>query len=174
MAQELVHDHLDTPPTLRGEYLHRAEEESPLEHFERITRTFSESIESGTPVLLYLRRYQRTADGKRPRMVFGHHVVVTSVGVVTPGPGPEELRTPFTFVDSSSGRVDQGEIAMAERDFTAPTFTYELDSGRAKTIEKLRTGRPLLEMRVPSYESGRSAKTEIMVAHFATFAAYDN
>ena len=59
---------------------------------------------------------------------------------------------------------------VADQEFTAPTFTYRFDKDRALTTERLRTDRPLLEVHVPSYESGRSRGTEIMVAHFATFA----
>ena len=79
MAEELLGDHLDSPPTLRGEYLHRMDGESTEKHLERITGWFSESIESGIPVLFYIRRYERTSDGRQPRMVFGHHVVFTSL-----------------------------------------------------------------------------------------------
>lgn len=49
MAEELLGDHLDSPPTLRGEYLHRMDGETSEEHLERITGWFSESIESGIP-----------------------------------------------------------------------------------------------------------------------------
>ena len=169
MAEELLGDHLDSPPTLRGEYLQRMDGESTEEHLERITGWLSESIESGIPILFYIRRYQRTADGRQPRLVFGHHVVVTSLEEISRTEAGV-LRSSFTFVDSSSGRVDQGDLMVAEREFTAPTFTYRFDGDRALTTEKVRTGRPLLEVRVPSYESRRSAETEIMVAHFATFA----
>lgn len=169
MARELLSEHLDSPPTLRGEYLHRAEGESTEEHLQRVTEWFSESIESGIPVLFYLRGYRRTSGRAQPSNTFGHHVVVTSLdGEI----GTTEGGTPrigFTFVDSSSGRVERGDLFVAEQDFTAPTFTYRFDRDRALTTERVRTGRPLLEVRAPSYESAHPPRAEIIVAHFATF-----
>ena len=173
MAEELLGDHLDSPPNLRGEYLHRLDDEPTEQHLTRIAGWFSQSIESGMPVLFYIRRYERTANGRQPRMVFGHHVVVTSLEEEVSKTDREVPRIGFTFVDSSSGRVEQGDLVVAGREFTAPTFTYRFEGNRALTAEKLRTGRPLLEVRVPSYESGRGPETEIMVAHFATFADLD-
>ena len=173
MARELLDDHLESPPTLRGEYLHRLDGESTREHLDRIRRWFAESIETGIPVLFYIRAYRRASDGNRPGMVFGHHVVLTSFdeqGVTTESGSP---RIGFTFVDSGSGRVDRGELLVAERDFTAPTFTYLFEEDRAVTSEQLRTGRPLLEIRVASYESANPPETTILLAHFATFAAGD-
>ncbi len=170
MAKDLLSDHLDSPRSLRGEYLHRIDSESPEDHLKRITGWFARSIESGVPVIQYMRRYQRTSHGGRPRMIFGHHVVVTAIEEQPSESSNATARAAFTFVDSSSGRVDHGELVIAKHEFTAPTFTYRFEGERALTTEKLRTGRPLLEIRVPSYESGNSSKTEIMVAHFATFA----
>ena len=61
-------------------------------------------------------------------------------------------------------------MRVAEREFTAPTFTYRFDGDRALTKEKVRTGRPLLELRIPSYESANPPEKTIITAHFATFA----
>lgn len=170
MATELVADHLDSPPALRGEYLHRVDEESPRQHLERITDLFSESIDSGIPVLFYIRAYQRTSGRSSPRMVFGHHVVITSLdegGVMNDDGVPQ---VGFTFVDSSSGRVDRGKLLVAKQEFTAPTFTYRFEGERAVTEERIRTGRPLLEVRIRSYESANPPEETILLAHFATFA----
>ena len=170
MATELLADHLESPPTLRGEYLHRIDGESTGQHLARITGWFSESIDSGIPVLFYIRAYGRTSGRSSPSMVFGHHVVITSLdgaGVATDG-GAQRLG--FTFVDSSSGRVDHGDLLVAKQQFTAPTFTYRFDGERAVTDERLRTGRPLLEVRIRSYESANPPEETILLAHFATFA----
>ena len=55
------------------------EDESTEDHLGRITKWFSESIESGVPILFCLSSYRRTSDGRQSRMMFGHHVVVTSL-----------------------------------------------------------------------------------------------
>ncbi len=170
MATELVADHLESPPALRGEYLHRVAGESTGQHLARITGWFSESIHSGVPVLFYIRAYRRTSGPSSPRMVFGHHVVITSLdggGVTTDG-GAQQIG--FTFVDSSSGRVDHGDLLVAKQEFTAPTFTYRFDGERAATDERGRTGRPVLEVRIRSYESANPPEETILLAHFATFA----
>lgn len=172
MAKEVLADHLGSPAPIVGEYLQRREGESPEEHLLRIAGWFEDSIESGVPVILYVRRYQRTTEPRAPRMVFGHHVVVTSVGV------PEEHdsltsgrdRVPFGFVDSASGTAERGELTLAGRTFTAPTYRYRFEGSRAFTTEEVRTGSPLLEVRVPRYDTPRSLEKEVTVAHFATFA----
>ena len=79
-------------------------------------------------------------------------------------------RIGIKFVDSSSGRIEHGFLLVSEQKFTAPTFAYRLENGRALTSEKVRTGRPNLELRIPSYERTYPPKTTIMLAHFATFA----
>ncbi len=171
MARELLAEHLEAPPDLRGEYLQGRSDEPPERHLGRVASWLRSSIDDGVPAILYLRRYERTADRRHPRMVFGHHVVVTSVGDETV-PGPDgQPQIPFTFVDSASGRADEGFLAVAAQEFTAPTYTYHFDGDRALTQEEIRRGRPLLETRVASYERGRSSAREIMLAHFATFAA---
>jgi hypothetical protein len=170
MATELLAEHLESPPTLRGEYLHRTNGESTGQHFARITGWLSESIDAGVPVLFYIRAYRRTSGGSLPRMVFGHHVVITSLdgGRVTTDDGAQQIG--FTFVDSSSGRVDHGDLLVARQEFTAPTFTYRFDGERAMTAERVQTGRPVLEVRIRSYESANSPEETILLAHFATFA----
>ena len=170
MARELLADHLESPPNLRGEYLQRQGEESTDQHFERITDWFANSIDSGVPVILYLRRYERTSQNRQPRMVFGHHVVVTSLDGKLSKADDGAGRIGFTFVDSSSGRTDHAELRVSAADFTVPTFTYRFEGERALTDGDLRTGRALLEVNAPSYESRRSSESEVMVAHFATFA----
>ena len=107
MAEELLGDHLDSPPTLRGEYLQRMDGESSEDHLERITGWFSESVASGVPVIFYLRRYERTSDARQPRMVFGHHVVVTSLEKEGSKIDRGALRSP-----SRSSIRPQGESTM--------------------------------------------------------------
>ncbi len=170
MATELLGDHLESPPELRGEYLHRMEDEPTAEHLARIADWFSQSIESGVPILFYIRGYRRTSARTAPGTVFGHHVVITSLDTVPGATGGDAERIGFTFVDSSSGRVDRGELRVAEREFTAPTFTYRFEGERAVTDERVRTGRPVLEVRIRSYESAYPPDETIMLAHFATFA----
>ncbi len=170
MATELLGDHLELPPELRGEYLHRKDDESTTEHLARIVDWFSRSIESGVPILFYIRGYRRTSARTAPGMVFGHHVVITSLDAEPGATGGDAERIDFTFVDSSSGRVDRGVLRVAEREFTAPTFTYRFEGESAVTDEQVRTGRPVLEVRIRSYESAYPPDDTIMLAHFATFA----
>ena len=170
MAQELLGDHLEKPPTLRGEYLHRLENESSGEHFDRIVSWFSNSIDSGFPVLFYIRCYHRSSNGKKPTIVFGHHVVITQLDSETKETENGEHRVSIRFADSASGRVERGYLTVSEKEFTAPTFTYSFEKDRVVTNEKLETGRPLLEIRADSYESSNPPKTRIITAHFATFA----
>ncbi len=174
MARELLGDHLESPPTLRGEYLQQRDGESNREHLERIVGWFSESIDSGIPVLFYLRGYKRTSGHSRqPPMTFGHHVVILSLDGALEDVEGKASRIGFTFADSSSGRVDQGVLQVADQVFTAPTFTYRFEGERALTTERIRSGRPLLEVRIPSYESAYPPGTDIITAHFATFADRD-
>ena len=55
-------------------------------------------------------------------------------------------------------------------ELTAPTFTYRFDGERALTDERVLTARPLLEVRIRSYESANPPAKTILLAHFATFA----
>ncbi len=169
MAKELLGDHLESPPALRGEFLHRQVDETSNEHLERIKHWISGSIDSGVPVLFYLRCYHRTVD-KKPEMVFGHHVVITAIDERVAETTSGGRRVGFTFIDSSSGHVDHGYLAIAERKFTAPTFTYRFKDSRALTTETVRTGRPLLEVSILSYEAANPPRTRIVTGHFATFA----
>ncbi|MGI9518214.1 MAG: hypothetical protein ACR2NP_14255 [Pirellulaceae bacterium] len=170
MAREVLDDHLESPPTLRGEYLHQHEDESTEEHLDRIAGWFSNSIEAGVPVLFYVRSYQRRSDRAKPRMIFGHHIVITSIDTDTPPTKSGVSRARITFVDSGTGRVGTGYLSVARADFTAPTFTYELRDGRAAQTESVRTGRPLLEIRSLNFEAPGDSDNKIVVAHFATFA----
>ena len=167
MATELLTDHLPSPPALRGEYLHKADSESPDEHLRRIETWFQRSLDSGIPVLLYVRGYQRTSGQRTPRTTFGHHVVVTELTSQT---SEDAREIKFRFADSSTGQLVHGEMQIAEDEFTAPTFTYRFEGHRALTSQQTRTGRPLLEVRVPSYEQANSTENEVVVAHFATLA----
>ena len=170
MATELLADHLESPPALKGEYLHRLDGETTGQHLARIRGWFSESIDSGIPVLFYIRAYRRTSARSSPPMVFGHHVVITSLdeGAGTTDDGAQRLG--ITFVDSSSGRVENGDLLVAGEEFTAPTFTYRFEGERALSDERVRTGRPSLEVRIRSYESAYPSEQTILLAHFATFA----
>ena len=174
MAKELLADHMESPPTLRGEYLQRREEESTEEHLARVVSWFSNSIDSGVPILFYLRCYHRNSDDRKPQMVFGHHVVITALDEEIEETGEGTFRIGFEFVDSSTGRADSGFLKVAEEDFTAPTFTYRFENDRAVTTENIVTGRPLLDVRIPSYASANPPKTRIVTAHFATFADQDD
>lgn len=169
MARELLADHLDSPPNLRGEYLQRREDETTNQHLERIKDWFSTSIDSGFPVLFYIRCYNRT-DQREPPVVFGHHVVITAMAEDVTQVDGESPRVGFTFIDSSSGRVHQGFLEVARDDFTTPTFTYRFQGKRALTTKSVRSDRPLLEFRARSYERTWPHKTRIIAAHFATFA----
>ena len=103
-------------------------------------------------------------------MVFGHHIVITSIDSEISDPDNGEPRVRISFVDSSGGRVGTGFLSVAKEEFTAPTFTYDLREGRASQTEEVRTGRPLLEICSLSYESPGAARNRIVTAHFATFA----
>lgn len=167
MAREILHDHLESPPKLEGHYLQRHDDESAEQHLQRIAGWFRGSIESGVPVIFYARCYSRTTGEPAGRLLFGHHVVITSVDpeFITTKSGYPRVR--IKFIDPADGTVNIGRLCVSETEFTAPTFTYQLTDGRASTTTKIRSGRPLLELRALRFGS---PKSQIVTAHFATFA----
>lgn len=174
MARELLGDHLESPPRLRGEYLERRGSESPRDHLARIQGWFSKSLESGVPVLFYIRGYRRGAGTAEPGVFFGHHIVITSVGSVVTSTGSGSARIAIEYVDPSGAAVAKGSLSIAGQDFTAPTYTYRLTDGRASQTKKIRSERPLLEFHSPRYGSPDSSNRRFIVAHFATFAEPEN
>ena len=171
MAREILSDHLDSPPNLRGEYLQRREQETGQQHLKRVAGWFADSINRGIPVLFYIRSYRRTDRPGMPSMVFGHHIVITEVDSELTKSRSGAQRLGFRFVDPSGGRRGRAFLFVAPQDFTAPTFTYRLQAGAASQTTRIQTGRPLLEVYRPDYDSIESVKKNIVVAHFATFAA---
>lgn len=170
MAQEILQEHLDEPPELRGEYLQRHEDESSEAHLKRIAGWFSKSIQSGVPVLFYVRSYKLTKKRSEPTMVFGHHVVITSIDKKLERPKDGIARTRIKIIDPSGGRVYRGFLSVAGQEFTAPTFNYQLVNNRARTTKRVITGRPLLEIHANAFQNSGFKKTNIATAHFATFA----
>ena len=169
MARELLDDHAESPPSLRGEYLYQLDGESDVDHLGRITRWFSDSIDAGVPVLLYFPVARQFSYSDDPP-TYPRHIVVTTIDEISTLPG----RTPgigFTFVDSASGSVGQGRMVVPREDFKAPTFTYRFDEGGVVVIERdVRSGSPFLEVRIPSHRSFNGNGKVLLIAQFATFA----
>lgn len=163
IAQEILLEHSESPTELRGEFLQRADNESAEDHLARVAGLFSTSIESGVPVLLHVRCYRLDPDKGQKRQVYGHHVVITSVEI-----DGEKAR--ITCLEPSGGKVKQGFLQITEEPFTAPTYTWQYNNGKATQDSKTETGRPLLEFGMPGYDKASRGK-KIVVANFATFAA---
>lgn len=107
--------------SVRGEFANRIDGETPEDHLQRIRAKLDGSIASGVLPLVSLAQF--IADGSEAKDdlewkgTYGHTIAITSVNPITK---KSKSSFAFQYLDSMSGRLEEGYAFLEKRPFAAP------------------------------------------------------
>ena len=108
-------------PLVRGEFPNMIDGESAEDHLKRVHSNIMESIASGVPPLISLALFVAAGTESDKNLEwsgkYGHTIVMISVNPITQ---MNNLGFAFQYLDSISGRLEEGYAYVEKRPFAAP------------------------------------------------------